>query len=73
MKVICETYDSPKFGSLTLYMQENFPAPHLREQNNLNLPIYGSRFRVFKRVMTRTIKFKYEEVTGWITLQNGTI
>jgi len=31
MKVISETYDSSKFGSLTLYMQENFPTATLKE------------------------------------------
>jgi len=35
MKVICETYDSPKFGSLTLYMQEHFPTATLKETEHL--------------------------------------
>jgi len=35
MKVTCETYDSPKFGSLTLYMQENFPTATLKETEYL--------------------------------------
>jgi len=40
MKVICETCDLRKFGSLTLYMQENFPTATLKETEYLKSFLY---------------------------------